>query len=173
MNEHMNGWLAAYFDGELGELRTQKVRAHLEGCPSCREELKALSSMQRLLGENPEARDLLPAKQFASQVALRLARRPAHPLWRRTVTMIWGSIPAMLLAVWVFAQALFILMMLYGIVLNLGLWPSGLALSYQSSPMNPLLWNLVFSTLIGLMIMSWLASWWVRQQNRMARQKTE
>ena len=70
MNEHVNGWLAAYFDGELGERRSQIVRAHLEECPSCREELAALSSLRLLLGEKPEARHLLPAKQFAGQVAL-------------------------------------------------------------------------------------------------------
>jgi anti-sigma factor RsiW len=174
MSEHVNGWLAAYFDGELGNRRLQKVRAHLEECISCQEELATLTSLRQLLGEIPEAGGLLPAKQFASQVALQLSRCPSQPLWRRTVTVLWSSVPAMLLAAWVFAQALFLVMTLSGIALNLGLWgPSELAITYQFSPVNALIVNLGISALLGLMILSWLASWWISQQANVAHQATE
>jgi len=176
MNEHVNGWLTAYFDDELGELRSQKVQAHLKECEGCREELAVLSSLRQMLGENPEASDLLPANQFASQVALRLTRRPSRPLAQRAITVVWGSIPAVLLAIWVFIQTLFILTSMGGIALALGLWsdlPSGLSLTASSSPGNALLWNLGLSMLIGLALLSWLASWWIRQQGSTARQATE
>ncbi len=176
MSEHVNGWLAAYFDGELGDRRSQKVRAHLEECASCREELAKLNSLRQLLREHPEAGDLMPAKQFASQVALQLPRRPSQPLWRRTVTLVWGSIPAVLLAVWVFTQALFALTTLSGIALNLGLWgglASELAPTFQFPPATALLWNLGISTLIGTMILSWLASWWIRKQGSNTHATTE
>ncbi len=174
MSEHVNGWLAAYFDGELGDHRSQKVRAHLEECASCQEELATLTRLRQLLGENPEASGMLPAKQFASRVALHLSRRPSQPLWRRTATLLWGSIPAVLLTAWVFTQALFLVMTLSGIALNLGLWgPSELAITYQFSPVDALMVNLGISALIGLMILSWLASWWIRQQSNIAHQATE
>jgi len=176
MNEHVNGWLTAYFDDELGELRSQKVQAHLKECEGCREELAVLSSLRQMLGENPEASDLFPANQFASQVALRLTRRPSRPLLHRAITVVWGSIPAVLLAIWVFIQTLFILTSMGGIALALGLWsdlPSGLSLTASSSPGNALLWNLGLSMLIGLALLSWLASWWIRQQGSTARQATE
>jgi predicted anti-sigma-YlaC factor YlaD len=176
MNEHVNGWLTAYFDDELGELRSQKVQAHLKECEGCREELAALSSLRQLLGDNPEASDLLPANLFASQVALRLTRRPSHPFMQRAITVAWGSIPAVLLAIWVFIQTLFILTSMGRIAMDLGLWsdlPSGLSLAVSNSPANALMWNLGLSTLIGLAILSWLASWWIRQQDSMTRQVTE
>jgi len=173
MNEHVNGWLAAYFDDELGERRSQKVQAHLKECEGCREELAALSNLRHLLGENPEAGDLLPANQFASQVALRLTRRPSRPLGLRAITVVWGSIPAVLLAIWVFAQALFTLMTVSGIAANLGLWGSELVLTNRFTTLNLLLLNMGVSALIGLMLMSWLASWWIRLQDSMARQATE
>jgi len=42
MKEHVETWLAAYHDGELGERRRRLVEAHLAECGSCRAELDAL-----------------------------------------------------------------------------------------------------------------------------------
>ena len=176
MNEHVNGWLTAYFDGELGERHSQKVQTHLKECAGCREELASLTSMRHLLSDHPEASDLMPAKQFVSQVALQLMRRPTRPLARRAITVVWGSIPVVLLTIWVFIQTWSILTSMGGIAVDLGLWsnlPSGLSLTSSSSPANALLWNLGLSMLIGLAFLSWLASWWIRQQGSTARQATE
>ena len=176
MSEHVNGWLAAYFDGELGERRARLVRDHLDACSRCREQHAALSKLRLLLGESPEAQGLLPAKQFAGQVALRLARRPSPPLWSRAATIAWGSIPALLLAAWVFAQALFLVLILSGLLLDLGLWGEALsdpALIRPFSPADAVLWNVAVSAVIGLVILSWLASWWIRQQNGRAGRATE
>lgn len=173
MNEHVNGWLTAYFDGELGEQRSEKVRAHLESCPSCRHELAALRSLRDLLGENPQASDLLSAKQFAGQVALRLPRRPSRSFPRRTFRLVWGAIPAALLATWAFAQALFILITLSGLAASLGLWGSNLLLIGHSTALNALLLNLGISGFVGVALMSWLASWWIRGQGHTTPEATE
>jgi predicted anti-sigma-YlaC factor YlaD len=173
MNEHVNGWLTAYFDGELDERQSDKVRAHLEECSSCRKELAALGSLRRLLGENPEARGLLSAKQFAAQVSLRLPRRPSRSISRRAIAVAWGAIPAALLGIWAFVQTLFILIEASGLAANLGLWGNELALFDTSTVLNALLLNLGVSGLVAVALMSWLASWWIRRQDRTARQATE
>jgi anti-sigma factor RsiW len=173
MNEHVNGWLTAYFDGQLGERRSQKVREHLKECASCRKELAGLENLRHLLGENPAASGLLPAQQFASQVAMRLTRRPSRSLSQRTIRAVWGSIPAVLLTIWAIAQAMFILITISGTVANLGLWGRGLVIADQSPAVNALLLNLGVSGLVGILLMSWLASWWIRRQGHMGRRATE
>jgi anti-sigma factor RsiW len=168
MNEHVNGWLTAYFDGELGERRSEKVRAHLEECASCRQELAALEELRHLLGENPEAIDLLSAQRFASQVAMRLTRRPSRPFAHRAIAAVWGSIPAVLLAIWVFAQALMILLSTSGFAANLGLWGSELVLVDSSASVSILFMYMGVSGLVGILLLSWLASWWIREQDQRA-----
>lgn len=173
MNEHVNGWLTAYFDGQLGERRSQAVREHLKDCASCREKLAALDKLRQLLREHPEASDLLPAQQFASQVAMRLTRRPSRSGSQRTIRAVWGSIPAVLLAIWTFTQAMFILLSTSGFAANLGLWGSQQAIMDPSASVSVLLSYLGISGLIGILLMSWVASWWILRQENMGRKATE
>jgi anti-sigma factor RsiW len=53
MSEHPhaipNEWLAAYYDGELDEIRREKVESHLLTCVSCQQELAALKSLSNAL----------------------------------------------------------------------------------------------------------------------------
>lgn len=46
--------LSAYLDNELTADDAQQVRAHLETCVACREELQRLEHVKRLLGSLPE-----------------------------------------------------------------------------------------------------------------------
>ena len=46
--------LSAYIDNELTADDTQQMRAHLETCVGCREELQRLEHVKRLLGSLPE-----------------------------------------------------------------------------------------------------------------------
>jgi anti-sigma factor RsiW len=173
MSEHVNGWLTAFFDGQLGERRAQKVHEHLAECASCRAELAALEKLRHLLSENPEASGLLPAQQFASQVAMRLTRRPSRSFSQKIISVVWGSIPAVLLAIWAFTQAIFTLITFSGTVANLGLWGRGFVIADQSTAVNALLLNLGVSGLVGILLMSWLASWWIRRQGQIGRRATE
>src|SRR3990172_9773502 len=49
------GRLSAYLDGRLQPPERQGLEQHLEGCPSCREELEALRTTVALLRRMPQA----------------------------------------------------------------------------------------------------------------------
>ncbi len=167
MNEHVNGWLMAFDDGELSEHRAKIVEAHLETCASCRAELAKLRALKALLQENPKAQDLLPPQQFIARVGLLLPDRPNRPTWRRWLSVLWQSIPILLLLAWAFLQALLIMVSLGEIALDLGLgsaMPNGLSPISPSSAIHPFILSLGLSALIGLMLLSWVASWWIRRQ---------
>jgi len=174
LNDHVNRWLAAYHDGELDERRSRKVEAHLEVCEPCRVELEKLEALRALILESPEAEDLIPAEIFVAQVGLRLPRRPARPAWRQNLMILWGLVPVALLLVWIIFQAVYTQSAWMQLVLELGIWrdlesfvPPG------SSTGIPLTWNLGVSAIIGLAILSWLASWWVRQGKNGSDRATE
>jgi anti-sigma factor RsiW len=173
MNDHINGWLAAYFDDELPEGRARFVRAHLEVCEACRTELASLGRLRQLLGTPPEASDLQPAKRFAGQVGLRLERRQARPIMQRALKAAWGSIPVALLIAWAFMQALLALTLLGGTALDLGLWGDVLIRFDRLSPAGALLWQVAGSAVIGTLLLSWLASWWITQPRDHADAATE
>lgn len=89
MTRHMLEWLPAYRDGELNPGLREMVEAHLQTCPDCQRELRALESLAAML-KTDRLPDITPAERFAAQVQLRLPRstRPAarssqqdHPRW--------------------------------------------------------------------------------------------
>jgi predicted anti-sigma-YlaC factor YlaD len=176
MSEHINGWLVAYHDGELGERRSKKVEAHLEGCEVCREELEKLGTLRMVLQENPEASDILSQDRFVAQVGLRLQHRPSRTAFQRTLMTMWTLIPVGILGVWAFAQALFTAVRLMGLALDFGMW-SELAVLFSSTSQTTLLgsyfWCFRFSIVIGFISLSWLASWWISQQGDKPKSVTE
>ena len=107
--EQVHRWaqlrLQAYYDGELDARASQRVAAHLADCELCRQELATLASLSSLLQEAPPAPDLLPEERFVANVGLRLARRPAAPLSERIVYAGWRWVPAVLVGLWAFFQA--------------------------------------------------------------------
>ena len=49
MNPHVSELLPAYHDGELTSNCQRQVEKHLQDCPTCRAELKALEELSSLL----------------------------------------------------------------------------------------------------------------------------
>lgn len=176
MSEHINGWLVAYHDGELGERRSKKVEAHLKNCEACREELAKLNSLRSLLQENPEASDLMALDRFVAQVGLRLQHRPSRTPFQRTLATLWILIPVGLLGIWAFIQALTYEVNLMEFALDIGLWRD-LTVAFSSTSQNTLLssfsWKIGVTMGIGLISLSWLASWWISQQTKRPKNATE
>ncbi|MGH2723571.1 MAG: anti-sigma factor family protein [Actinomycetota bacterium] len=54
MTDHPDELLAEYADGTLGPDDRARVEAHLEACPSCRQELDLASGARRALRALPE-----------------------------------------------------------------------------------------------------------------------
>ena len=172
MSDHINGWLHAFHDGELGRRRSEKVRAHLEDCEACREELEKLSSLRLLLQENPEASDLMPLDQFVAQVGLRLPHRAPRSAFQRSLLALWTMIPVILLGVWAFAQAL----VTVARALDIGLWSElvqGFSFTSQSNLVGVISLQFGFMIVTGLISLSWLASWWIKQQGNPLQRATE
>ena len=101
MSEHILELLGAYLDGELGGGQLRKVEAHLGECPSCLEEYQALRALSVTLHEAP-----MPAfpssERFATDLALRLPRKPVKPLSSRALEIGWWLAPFGLILTWVF-----------------------------------------------------------------------
>src|SRR5512136_618477 len=93
MNDHVQGWLGAYHDGELEESRRRQVETHLQSCESCRAELGRLQALAHLLQAGPLPEGLTPPERFVSQVRLQLQPRPARPAWQSVLEMGWRLAP--------------------------------------------------------------------------------
>lgn len=185
MNEHIDRWLEAYLDGELSAAHQRQVEAHLETCQACRDQLAQDRSLSSLLRSMPPAGDLKPEKQFASEVGLRLVRRPSSPVSpAKALYFGWLLVPLFLFIALTFLQATFILSFILpffpglnqALLAHTAIWPSlsttlptGISGLLGLFGINNILdWNWLTSLLalgcIGLLYLGWLASWWVRTQ---------
>lgn len=109
MSDHVNEWLNAYLDGELGNSRLRQVEAHLAGCGACRAELDGLRALSGLLRATPPDATFVPAGRFAANLTLKLPRRPETPLPRKAPGIAWWLAPAVTLSAWIFVQTVFTL----------------------------------------------------------------
>ncbi len=176
MTEHMNAWLNAYHDGELEGRRLRQVEEHLADCADCRVELEALRSLRALLQESPAAATAASPERFIAQVGLRLPDRPSLPGWQRALRTGWQLAPVGLFTVWAFIQAVFLLSGALTLMarFNLGgdllvtIFPVG-----QGGLVQGLFWSIALTAVIGLLSLSWLASWWVSRQRTNSSLATE
>jgi len=169
MDEHVHAWLEAYHDGELHGRRLQQVESHLASCMACQAEWEKLQSLSALLQESPPPTNLTPPDRFVAQVGLRLPRRQEGADRQRSFKMSWRAIPFGLFGMWVFVQALFIVIGLILLGLNFGLGDFiSQTVSISLNGTELLVWsiglNVGLSLVIGLLYLSWLASWWANRQ---------
>jgi hypothetical protein len=194
MSEHVKRWLEAYHDGELRGKRLQQVENHLQGCKSCQMELGELIALSNLLQSSPLPENLTSPERFMSQVRLQLPRREPTQWqkllrfgWQLSpvgILGVYGFIQSILIVSMV---------LMVGLQLGLGgdlisgYFPTQGGTSWLNEmgnltgindigqfilnifdTGNPLLWmlisNLILPTIFGLLLCSWLASWWVLTQ---------
>jgi predicted anti-sigma-YlaC factor YlaD len=168
MNDHITPWLETYHDGELHGRQLDKVETHLAQCPECQQALNQLIALRALLQESPATPQLTSAQRFAAQVGLRLPRRPAEPSWKRTLRLGWQLAPAGLLGVWLFFQAAFIVTGIILLMERLGIGGDLLSTwvpTLGSDLLSMLSINLCLSVFLGILYLSWFASWLARQRH--------
>jgi anti-sigma factor RsiW len=109
---HPRADLTAFLDGALPPARAEEVRAHLAGCPACREEEARLRGAVALLSSLPPAPELPPFFATRLEARLREERERAAggplPRWlaalagprprRRALALAGGLLAALLLA---------------------------------------------------------------------------
>ena len=70
MIRHVSDHLSTYIDGALGVREVERVKAHLDVCPSCQQEYQGLQAVQRLLrglsDPTPRTRDTPVSKRCSS-----------------------------------------------------------------------------------------------------------
>ena len=103
MSDHILDLLGAYVDGELHGRQLHAVETHLNECDSCRAELQSLQALSNVLKEAPLP-EFSSADRFASNVTLRLARRPETSPQRRALEIGWWLVPVGLLVAWIFVN---------------------------------------------------------------------
>jgi H+/Cl- antiporter ClcA len=84
----------------------------------------------------------------------------------------WISIPIVMLGIWAFSLTLTTLTGLAEFAIDAGLWNS-LGNAFSQTSQTGLLstnnWRIWVSLLTGLISLSWLASWWISQQDSRAQ----
>lgn len=191
MNGHITKWLAAYHDGELRSRRLAQVEAHLAECPDCMAELQQLEDLSNLLGEAPEAPMLTSPDRFASQVALRLSRKPGQKPARSSRTR-WrrAALPLSLVVGFGFLKVVQLLSGSLSLAKMFGFGeeavtqlasaaPQSTSLVGQLSsrlldfgiPFSPqILIGLVLPAILAIAYMLWLIAWGLNQQEKEAQQ---
>lgn len=99
--EHLCAKLEALHDGELPEAQAHAVRAHIDGCPSCRLKLAQLAAMEQVLKPG------VPAADISADVMSRIAaldtrgsrRAPSFPGWWKVPALALASCAAYMLCV--------------------------------------------------------------------------
>lgn len=79
-HEDIQDLLDAFRDGELTEAEAAAIRAHLPGCPACRQALAARDKVARLLQARPPASEAFVGQVMARIAAGELAAAPV-PNW--------------------------------------------------------------------------------------------
>ena len=108
MHNDTRALLNAYLDGELSGTRLQELQRHLAECEPCRNELSELRQVSELLQAAPMP-EFMPAGRFASNLMLKLPRRPVGDVTAKPASLAWWFVPAGLLGSWYFVQTVFTL----------------------------------------------------------------
>lgn len=194
MSEHVNRWLEAYYDDELRGKRLQQVENHLHGCKSCQVELEKLEALSNLMRRSPLPDNLTSPERFVAQIRLQLPRREPTQWqkllrfgWQISpmgILGVWGFIQSILIVSMVVMVALQLglagdlisgLIPLQGgtswlneMISLTGISDIGQFILNIFDAGNPFLWvlisNLILPTIFGLLLCSWLASWWTMTQ---------
>ncbi len=171
MNRHVDRWLEAYVDGELGDARRRQVEAHLRQCARCRTMLGELRSLSTWLRRVPAPRPALSTEQFAVAVVSQLPGRPS--LLRGVVNAPftwWWSVPLILLAILAFGQGALtatrgVLWLLFGVWRWSGIsasLPFALPLPWSLEGLRELEYGLWLG--VGLSACSWMMAWWAMRE---------
>jgi hypothetical protein len=102
--QHVDHVLDDYYDNELAPAARRQVEAHLDGCPSCRAELKQRAQLSGLLSEFRVPDAFSAPEVFRAQVALQLSGRVRERSKYRVAA--WHIVPLLLLCGVVALQAL-------------------------------------------------------------------
>jgi anti-sigma factor RsiW len=176
------------------------VETHLARCATCREELAQLRTLSAMLREQPPAVATPAPERFTAQVMLRLERRPRRSLRRRALRVGWRLAPVGLLGAWAFVQATLVVAGVVGLLAavappawtaaltaqsfwleelvstsRLGLREGGRIAVRVIGQGGPLGWGVTIQWIalagLGLLYLSWLASWWVLHERRVRVQR--
>jgi len=179
MNEHLETQLDAYLDGEMSALQRSRVENHLALCSDCRRMLAERQALSALLQQVPAPAGLTSETLFMAELKSQLKPRRD---WARLQQMSWILIPFGLLVMLSFVLTVVLMSSLVGffpgvtqLLASLAAVQNGTASSQALgafiglAPGHSLLEGSWISALlvlgaICLIYVSWLASWWTRNQ---------
>lgn len=104
MPDQMSIKLEAYLDGELDKRGQKEVEAHLEKCPSCRDELEELRKLSALMDAIPEP-DFASASEFKARIMLQLPRKEETAKASSNGRNLLWLVPVAVLTILIFVQA--------------------------------------------------------------------
>lgn len=184
MNQHIETLIDAYLDGELSEKQVRNVESHIENCPECLVQIEKRQHLSSMLNAVPGYSSDKSSEQFTLEVNLLLPRQQKKPK-NLLSNLIWISIPLVLLAAFVFIQAIAWISNIFALFPGADqLFVDSITGSNVGFHLIPWLqtlidgamiwfgvdwifqWNLItyiFSMIIiGILYLLWLAGWFVR-----------
>ena len=201
MSDHILELLGAYLDGELRSIQLHKVEAHLAECLVCQEDYAALQALSATLQE-ASLPDFSSPERLATDVALRLPRRPSVPTHNKVLNVGWWLVPLGLIITWIFISTTFLTSDLVTAANDFGLLNSASDWLVSSSSIEAnysaflgqfgyietdiLQWftisesftrnfisNFFWQVSIVMLYLSWIAIWWARHTRQGLGQSLE
>ncbi len=190
MNVHAEEWVDAYIDNAMSPHQRAAAEAHLSGCAACRELVAERLALSTLLQEAPPVVPAKSERQFVGEIELQLERNPVRPTSR--ARWAWLAIPAALILLWSYVQAVGLVSLLLGFLPGLGGSPFGGLVQPVQPPVGtnaiawllgllgafePFDWNeltsLIGLLVVGLLYAGWMSIWWVHHRGGPAWNSSE
>ncbi len=86
--EELSEELSAYLDGELSPRERAALKAHLERCSRCREELVSLRAVSQLVGSLPQVQ---PSQAFSQALGREISAH-GRRRWLRPIPLFAGDL---------------------------------------------------------------------------------
>lgn len=186
MNDHITDLIDIFLDGEVDSREVEAIEAHIAVCSDCAKEIQRRRRLSVILQSHPRMREVKSDQQFAKEVIDRIKpHETSLPGESQGQDMAWIGFPLLLIAGLTFLQVVWVESRLVNFIPQVGevfdssqiLMPFSFAIP---SVINQLIrflpggsiwnWNwyttIILSACLGILYISWLAGWWVKNQQR-------
>jgi hypothetical protein len=185
MTDHITDLIDLYLDGEIGLRVAEEIDLHLAGCEDCTRELSQRRRLSALIRSQPGMKSRKTNREFTAEVMARINHGSKTSKEKgNELEIAWLIVPVLLVAGLAFLQTVWVQSSLVSFVPPISeiLDPSQILLPFSfaiPSAFNQVIrllpgsnfwsWNWVSTGILaitlGILYISWLAGWWVKNQN--------
>lgn len=180
--EHPEGLLEAYIDGELDKNQARMVESHLSTCRECRRRVDEMQALSSMLEEWQPALTRFSEEVFLKRLAIQLREYPQEKSANisSAATFLWRLLPIILLFGLVFLYSVQVMSAMIGLIPGVDQFllsePGAISawIDLPGTVQGVIRFGLDFSLIewswlngiiaifaLGLAYVGWLSTWWV------------